>query len=109
MKATVSLEKSIRPRLSFTLYVPSILGSLVNVETRQGNANGAEKFVDAEEITVQCREDDFRGVSLFWYGQFAFLVPFHVLGGLLFHRGLVLFLAEGNRHEAVVGLCVEIG
>lgn len=54
---------------------------------------------------MQGREDDLRGVALLRDQQLALLVPFHVLGGLFFHRCLVLFLAEGNRHETVVGLC----
>jgi len=84
---------------------PSISGSLVHVEAGERYADSAEEFVDTQEVAVQGCEDDFRGVSLLRDQQLAFLVPFHVLGSLLLHRRLVLFLAECDRHEAIIGLC----
>lgn len=87
---------------------PSVPGPLVHVEARERYADGAEELVDTQEVAVQGGEDDLRGVSLRRDLQLAFLVPFHVLDGLLLHRRLVLFLAECDRHEAIIGLCVRI-
>lgn len=87
---------------------PSVSGPFVHVEAGERYADGAEELVDTQEVAVQGSEDDFRGVSLLRDLQLAFLVPFHVLGSLFLHRRLVLFLAECDRHEAIVGLCVCI-
>lgn len=86
---------------------PSVPGSFVHVETGERYADRAEEFVDAQEVAVQGGEDDLRGVTLFRNQQLAFLVPFYVLGSLLLHGRLVLFLTQSDRHEAIVGLCAR--
>lgn len=86
---------------------PSVSRPLVHVEAGERYADGAEELVDTQEVAVQGGEDNFRGVSLFRDQQLAFLVPFHVLDSLFLHRRLVLFLAECDRHEAIVGLCIR--
>lgn len=86
---------------------PSILGPFVHIETGKRYADGAEELVNTQEVAMQSGEDDFRGISLRRDQQLAFLMPFHVLGSLLLHRGLVLFLAECDCHEAVVGFCTR--
>lgn len=86
---------------------PSIPGPLVHIEAGKRYADGAEELVNTHEVAMQSGEDDFRGISLLRDQQLAFLMPFHVLGSLFLHRGLVLFLAECDCHEAVVGLCIR--
>lgn len=93
--------------ISSRICVPSVPGSLVHVEVGEGYADRAEELVDPQEVTMQGGEDDLGGVTLFRNQQLAFLMPLHVLDSLLLHRRLVLFLAESDCHEAVVGLCAK--
>lgn len=64
---------------------PSIPGPFVYIKAGKRYADGAEELVNTQEVAMQSGEDDFRGVSLLRDQQFAFLMPFHVLGSLLLH------------------------
>lgn len=44
--------------------VPSVPRSLVYVKAGERYADGAEEFVDTQEIAVQSSKDDLRGVAL---------------------------------------------
>lgn len=47
--------------------VPSILWSLVNIETGERYADSAEEFVDTQEVAMKGRKDNLCGVPLFRY------------------------------------------